>query len=65
LEEKGVDGRLILKWMLIGWEVLVQVRVYTVDCGERVMKYPVPWNAKNLTSCLTTRLLEKTTLPWI
>jgi len=34
LEEKGVDGRIILKWMLLGREVLVQDRVYPVDCSE-------------------------------
>jgi hypothetical protein len=34
LEERGVDGRIILKWMLIVWEVLVQDKVYPVDCSE-------------------------------
>jgi len=34
LEEKGVDGRIILKWMLIGREFQVQGRVYPLDCSE-------------------------------
>jgi len=32
-EEKGVDGRIILKLMLIGREILVQDRIYPVDCS--------------------------------
>ena len=34
LEEKGVEGMIILKCMLIGRNVLVQDRVYLVDCSK-------------------------------